>query len=154
MNRKTHSMDFLFLLIIFFFFTFSGVSVLILASGAYGRVVERAEITRDERAAVAYIREAVRQNDKQGIVSYRKFDGVDAIHFDLEGEYERYLYCYDGALRELFTKKGSGVGASAGKDVLPLDEMTIKKRGSLMTIDMIKGDETVELDINIMSVRK
>lgn len=153
MNRRAHSIDFVFLLIIFFFFTFCGVSVLIMASSSYGRVVNRAEVTRDERAAVAYVREAVRQNDKRGVITYKKFNGVDAIHFDLEGDYERYLYCYDGALKELFTKKGSGVGASAGNDVMALDEMTIKKRGSLLTVNMTKGEETVELDINIMSGR-
>lgn len=153
MNRRAHSIDFVFLLIIFFFFTFCGVSVLIMASSSYGRVVNRAEVTRDERAAVAYVREAVRQNDKSGVITYKKFSGVDAIHFDLEGDYERYLYCYDGALKELFTKKGSGVGASAGNDVMALDEMTVKKKGSLLTVNMTKGEETVELDINIMSGR-
>ena len=153
MNRRAHSIDFVFLLIIFFFFTFCGVSVLIMASSSYGRVVNRAEVTRDERAAVAYVREAVRQNDKSGVITYKKFNGVDAIHFDLEGDYERYLYCYDVALKELFTKKGSGVGASAGNDVMALDEMTIKKKGSLLTVNMTKGEETVELDINIMSGR-
>ena len=149
--NKRHSIDFVFLLIIFFFFTFCGVSVLIMASSSYSRVVNRAEIARDERAAVAYVREAVRQNDKSGVISVKKFNGCDAICFKLEGDYVRYLYCYDGSLRELFTKNGSGVGPEAGNEIMSLNEMKASKKGSLISVELINEEEVTNLSINLMS---
>lgn len=126
-GEKRHSIDTLFLVVIFLVFTFSALSALLLAVNFYQDTINKSESNENARAAVAYIREVVHQNDKKGAVSIEEFDGVACMKIRQEGEYLLYLYLKDGELRELYTKKGAKVSTADGQKIMKLKALTFEK---------------------------
>ena len=72
---------------------------------AYRSVVAHSQERGARRTLTAMVRNAVRASDAEGALSVETLDGVQTLCFTsaVDGEeYIRYLYVYDGALRELF----------------------------------------------------
>lgn len=130
MNRRTdsrHSIDIIFLVVIFLVFTFSALSALLLSVNFYQNTVEKSERNEAARAAVAYIREVVHQNDEAGAVSLAEFDGIPCMKIRQGEDYCLYLYLKDCELRELYTKEGANVSASDGQKLLELKMLTFEE---------------------------
>lgn len=120
---KKHNIDIMFLMVLFLVFTFSAVSVLLMSVNSYRSVVLANEANSNARTATSYIREIVRQHDKEGAVGVDKFDGRDCIRCVDEAGYSLYIYEYDGYLMELEAKDGSGATAEFGSKILAVNSI-------------------------------
>lgn len=122
-TEKRHSIDILFQMVIFLLFTFSAIILLILSVNFYRSIVERSDKNQNARVAVAYIREAIHQNDEQNSVTLTEFDGASCIKITQADDYVLYLYLKDGELRELFTKEGAKVTSDDGQRIMQLQRL-------------------------------
>lgn len=120
MKRKAeskHSIDFLFIMFIFLVFTFSVISSLFLEINFYRSTVDMADENSNARIAVAYIRELVKQNDKENAISIGEFDGRECIMIWQAENYVLYVYEHNGELKELYARKDAVLTADDGKAV-------------------------------------
>ena len=138
---KKHYTDIMFLMVLFLVFTMCSISVLVMAISSYKGVVYSSEKNSSARIASSYIREVVHQNDRGGNVSLSRFDGVDAVVIELEGDAKLYIYEYGGYLRELNALPESGASCEDGAKIMPVTaiEMTANHKGNL--IDITIADE-------------
>ena len=150
--EKRHSIDILFQMVIFLLFTFSAITLLILSVNFYRSIVERSDKNESARVAVAYIREAIHQNDEQSGVALAEFDGVECIKIGQAEDYVLYLYMKDGELRELYTKEGARVTSDDGQRIMQLQNLTFTMKDDNVIVveceDVQGNSETV-----IVSVR-
>jgi len=129
LSPKKHSIDVLFQLVVFLLFTFSAIVLLLLGINFYRSTVERSEKNNSARAAVAYIREVVHQNDEAGCVSLAEFDGLACMKLQQTEGYVLYLYLQDGELRELYTKENAQTSSSDGQKIMELQGLTFAYQG-------------------------
>ncbi len=128
-TERKHNIDILFQMAVFFMFTFSAILLLLLAVNFYRSIVDRSEKNESARVAVAYIREVIHQNDKQGGISLTEFDKLPCIKIQQEEDYVLYLYLKDGELRELYTKEGAQVSSGDGQKLMELTSMNFSMKG-------------------------
>ncbi len=150
---KKHNIDIMFLMVLFLVFTFSAVSVLLMSVNSYRSVVLANEANANARTATSYIRELVRQHDKEGAVGIDKFDGRDCIRCIDEAGYSLYIYEYDGYLMELEAKDGSGATADFGSKILAVNSIAFENIDPdtlRVTIEDAAG-ETEEVIIGVKS---
>lgn len=150
-GERRHSIDILFLVVIFLVFTFSALSALLLAVNFYQDTIDKSENNENARAAVAYIREVVHQNDKKGAVSIEPFDGTTCMKIRQEGDYLLYLYLKGGELRELYTKKGAKVSTADGQRIMKLKELEFETAAKdcyrILCTDSTGNTETILISI-------
>ena len=148
---KKHNVDFLFLMILFLVFTFSAVSVLLMAVSSYKSVVYANEENANVRTATAYIREQVRTNDDAGKVLIANMDGNEALRIDKVDGIVLYIYCYDGYLMELETKRGADVTAEFGNKLVEAKDLDISwVNTQLLEVTVKEADgskHTVEIGV-------
>ena len=65
-TRSRHVIDFIFPIALFFVFAASSLVVLILAADIYGSTTNQLQANDENRTALAYISEKIRQNDAGG----------------------------------------------------------------------------------------
>lgn len=65
-TRSRHVIDLVFPIALFFVFAASALIVLILAADLYGSTTGRLRVNDENRSALAYIEEKIRQNDTGG----------------------------------------------------------------------------------------
>lgn len=86
------------------FAVFSTLMVL-LSAQFYRASVEQTRLHNEQRVLCSYLMNVVRAGDAAGAVTAGQRDGIDVLTLgmDEDGErYETHIYCYGGALRELF----------------------------------------------------
>lgn len=87
------------------FAVFSTLMVL-LSAQFYRASVEQTRLHNERRVLCSYLMNVVRGNDAAGAVTTAQMAGIDVLALGMEEDGERYatyVYCYDGALRELYT---------------------------------------------------
>ncbi len=87
------------------FAVFSTLMVL-LSAQFYRTSVDQTRLHNERRVLCSYLMNVVRGNDAADAVRITQIDGIDVLALGMEEDGERYetrIYCYDGALRELFT---------------------------------------------------
>ena len=153
-RQAKHNIDIMFLMVVFLIFTFSAVSVLLMAINSYRSVVNASESTASARTAAAYMREVIHQHDEEGKIWVGTFEGNVCVTID-EGEgYYLYLYEYDGAIRELNAKEGSGATPDFGDKIIDVKSMDIatKEDGNIIEITIIDNYDNEEVvDIYLKS---
>jgi len=129
------------LLVLLLFGVFAVCILIVLLTGAdiYQRLSARDQLSYDQRTAAQYLTTRVRQADRLGDVSIRRFEGQDALVFTevIEGDaYETLVYCYDGYLRELFVAADGGFLPEDGEKVLAAQGLTIRQDGQLLDVEL------------------
>lgn len=126
-------------LLLFGVFTVCILIVLLTGADIYQRLSVRDQLSYDQRTAAQYLTTRVRQADRLGDVSIRRFEGQDALVFTevIEGDaYETLVYCYDGYLRELFVAADGGFLPEDGEKVLAAQGLTIRQDGQLLDVEL------------------
>ncbi|MCR4960277.1 MAG: DUF4860 domain-containing protein [Lachnospiraceae bacterium] len=132
MGVKTHkhTIDILFVLILFCVFAFSVIMVLGTGAGVYSNIVDGMEANYDFRTSSAYLFNKVHRSDAGGNVRCGTFGDSDALLLLEEIDniyYCTYLYYYDGALMELFTRYGQDIAPEYGTEIMKLDSYKLKQ---------------------------
>ena len=104
---------------------FAVVSVcvlLVVLTGAdvYGRLTRRGLDAYERRTVPQYIATKVRQADCEEAVSLDRKNGIDTLQLAewIEGKkYVTYIYCYEGAVRELFSDESVPFAPEAGEKI-------------------------------------
>ena len=114
----------------FFVFAASSLSVLILAADVYASTTDRLGINDENRTALSYISEKIRQNDSNGAVNTVSIDDTDCL--TLSAVYNgipctTYIYVYDGILKELFINDGIPVSLKDGRDIMQISSLSIDR---------------------------
>lgn len=129
-TRHRHVIDLVFPIALFFVFAASSLSVLILAADVYASTTDRLSINDENRTALSYISEKIRQNDSNGAVNTVSIDDTDCL--TLSAVYNgipctTYIYVYDGILKELFINDGIPVSLKDGRDIMQISSLSIDR---------------------------
>lgn len=127
------------LLLALFVLALCGAAVVGLS--VYRRVTERTERNFTARTALSYLVNQTRRADRAALA---ELDGVPALRLteEIDGvKYDTYLYCMDGALRELFCERGLSLPAASGLSVLSLDRLTIEYSNDVLELTVEKDGE-------------
>ena len=129
-TRHKHVIDLIFPIALLFVFAVSAFSVLILAADIYASTSGRLSANEENRTALSYISEKVRQNDFNGAIGTVTIDDTDCL--TLSAVYNgtpctTYIYVYDGVLKELFINDGIDVSLKNGRDIIPISSLTIEQ---------------------------
>lgn len=128
-KRTSHTIDLLFTFLLML--TFLLFSLLLAQTGAtvYRKGADSLNETYTSQTALSYVTEKLRQHDCDGSVSLSSIDQIPALILsdDLEGaSYRTYIYYYDGALRELFTRASTKVTPEMGSAIVELSGFHFK----------------------------
>lgn len=122
-RENNHLIESLAALLLFGVFAACVLSVLLTGAGAYRHLTERDRTAFDQRTAVQYVANRLRQADRAGGIALQDFQGNSAIVLteEIGGEaYETHIYCCGGHLRELFARTDNGLTPEDGEKVLEL----------------------------------
>ncbi|MCI8430011.1 MAG: DUF4860 domain-containing protein [Lachnospiraceae bacterium] len=128
--RHKHVIDLIFPIALFFVFAASSFSVLILAADVYASTTDRLGVNDENRTALSYISEKIRQNDSNGAINTVSIDDTDCLA--LSAVYNgipctTYIYVYDGILKELFINDGIPVSLKNGRDIMQISSLSIDR---------------------------
>lgn len=124
------------------FAVFSTMLVLVGAQ-AYRALTESAERHNDERVLHAYVLNAVRADDAAGSLEVTQEGGMPVLRvaYDVDGEvYVKRMYCYDGALRELFVSEDYEFDPAEGETICAAQSMQAQIDGGLLTVTLTGED--------------
>lgn len=127
-SRNRHVIDLVFPIALFFVFAVSALSVLILAADLYASTTDQLSVNDENRTALSYIAEKMRQNDVSDGIRVTSIDGVDCLAMSAvynEVPCTTYIYEYEGMLKELFVNDGVTVSLKNGKDIMELSFLSI-----------------------------
>ena len=129
-TRHQHVIDLIFPIALLFVFAVSAFSVLILAADVYASTSGRLNANDENRTALSYISEKIRQNDFNGAIGTVTIDDTDCLALSAvynETPCTTYIYVYDGVLKELFINDGVDVSLKNGRDIIPVSSLTIEQ---------------------------
>lgn len=96
----------------------------------YKNVVENNAKNFKLRASLSYVATKVRQNDGADSISVKEENGVPILVLSEEADGEKYrtmIYCYKGALRELFQEESMEYKLEDGLEVMELSDFTVSQ---------------------------
>ena len=127
-TRGRHVIDLIFPIALFFVFAASALIVLILAADLYGSTASRLRVNDENRSALAYIEEKIRQNDAKGALRIVGVEDRDclAMSADYNGvSCTTYIYEYEGMLKELFIRDDVSFSLKNGRDIMEISGLTM-----------------------------
>ncbi|MDY3282023.1 DUF4860 domain-containing protein [Dysosmobacter sp.] len=129
-------------LVMFALFAVLVLGVLLAGAGVCRRLTERDARAFDRRTALQYV--ATRVRSAAGSVTVEDFAGPDStlcFAEEIEGEtYLTRLYCWDGAMRELFCAAGEPFAPEDGEIIVSMAEMRFTEENGLLTAEAVAGD--------------
>lgn len=131
MQKKSHTIDFIFPVVLLFVFAVSALVITVFAANVYQETVDKSFRNDSAMTSLAYITEKIHAGDKGGNVQLGSFDNCDAviIYDEINGEkYATYIYVKDGKLKELFAKADGDFSADNGTDILPVNNFEMEQK--------------------------
>lgn len=151
-QEKKHTVDVLFVITLFCVFAISVIMATSFGANVYRNIVDDMEGNFNTRTSYTYIINKVHQSDIQGLISVGTYEGIDSLIISEEIDnivYNTYLYYYDGALRELFTRSDQTFDPEYGTELFKLESFNITPvTDTLVKFDFVPYDS----DENILYV--
>ncbi len=113
-------------------FLFLSIGLALMGGSVYSAIMNESRDSDQTRTTFAYIANQVRRADSEGGVSVGEYNGTNALLLSQDyGGYTfiNHLYCYDGALRELFVEEGTELDPEAGLPIVWLDDIRFSDEG-------------------------
>lgn len=88
-----------------------------------------------ERTLMSFLTEKLRQGDGSGNIYVGEFDGVNALFIESmlqDTLYTDIIYCYDGALCELFCEKGADFSYTDGTKLIDVGSVIFSEPESAL----------------------
>ena len=141
MKRKGggHAISGTFVFMLLGVFAVISTLLVLLCAQAYRNTVDQTALHRDERIIQSFVRNTLRGEDAENAYGIFEQDGVNALTIvsDFGDErYIRYLYCYDGMLRDLFSSEVDTFEPTFGEEVCPAESFSASFADGLLTVDM------------------
>lgn len=125
--------------------------LVMLGAQAYRTTVNKTNMHSNERILSTFLRSAVRADDETGIVSVVSMDDGDAVKFAYfvdDEVMEKWIYCNDGQLKELFTDAEYGFDPEAGERICDAVKMSAEMNGELLSV-CITSEEGEDCRVDI-----
>lgn len=127
LHTASHKIDTVFVAALFTMFAATAFLLVLIGARQYQNTADSMDYNYELRTASSYITEKIRQNDCASCITVSELDDIPALSLATENGgviYTTYIYCYDGALRELFVSEQSVYTPSAGQEIIPLADFT------------------------------
>ncbi len=126
-------------LLLFLVFVLCGIFTILAGGKVYVNMNSRRAEQYSSSVALHYIANQVRQGDGEDIIKVIEADGTSILEFErnLAGaSYIKWIYYYNGSIRELFTRQDSGMGLTDGIPIVECEGLSFMQNGRLLIVDM------------------
>lgn len=151
-KQPKHIIDTLFVIALFCLFALSAIFLITIGANIYGKTVNNMEDNFNNRTALAYITEKVRQSDSTDSLSIGTFHECPALIITSkieDTEYLTYLYEYDGYLREIMIRKGMTLDPGIGQTIIAVSSFSLIPINDHLMNCMITIDDTQNYNLYI-----
>lgn len=157
-NERRHTVDVLFVITLFCVFAFSIILLTGAGANVYESIVDSMTENNNSRTSFSYLKNKIHQSDMEGCVSVGEYEGLESLIISEEIDnvvYCTYLYCYDGTIRELFTRSGQKFDPSFGTVILQAKDFHAEevKEGLIKFEITPDGCERETLFVNVRSAK-
>ena len=136
---NNHAISGVFVFALLGVFAICSTLLVLLCAQAYRNTVDQTAQHRDERIIQSFMRNTLRAEDAENAFGTREIDGVNALTITTafgDEVYVRYLYCYEGTLRDLFIGEHDTFYPEFGEEVCPAESFAAVVTDGLVTVDM------------------
>ena len=126
-NHKRR-IDFGFIAALFLLFSVTSFTLILIGIKQYNYTADSISTNNENRTAASFIIEKIRQYDNNGAISVTTLDVCNALKISTEletGEYNMFIYYYDGYLRELLVSSSSVYSADSGQMIIPASDFNV-----------------------------
>ena len=116
-QQNGQTMNLLFTMLLFLVFVLCALFTVLIGGKVYENINSRIEENYSGQVVLNYVANKVRQGDRADSVTVREIEGVPVLELSQQingSSYITWIYYRDGAVRELFTDAGSGLGLKDG----------------------------------------
>lgn len=144
-RRRSHSISGAFVFLLLGMFAVLSMALVLVGAQAYRTTVDQTAGHTRDRILQAFVRNAARADDENGVIAISEIGGVPVLCFasELDGErYIKYVYCHNGELRELFTSAGYGFDPDEGEKICEAEALELGLEDGLLTATLTGADGT------------
>ena len=152
-QQKSQTVNLLFTMLLFLVFVLCALFTVLIGGKVYENINRRIEENYSGQVVLNYVANKVRQGDQAGSVAVKNIEETPVLELaqEINGRtFVTWIYYQDGAVRELFTNEGSGLGLKDGLEIMECRGLTFVQEDSLLKIQ-VTGAETNSLLLNIRS---
>ncbi len=152
-QQKGQTVNLLFTMLLFLVFVLCALFTVLIGGKVYENINSRIEENYSGQVVLNYVANKVRQGDEAGRVAVKTMEDTPVLELTQEingRKFVTWIYYRDGAVRELFTNEGSGLGLKDGLEIMECRGLTFVQEDSLLKIQ-VTGAETNSLLLNIRS---
>ncbi|KRN49831.1 MULTISPECIES: DUF4860 domain-containing protein [Kandleria] len=149
MQRKSHSIDIVFVLILFSVFSLSALSIVYIGANVYGSSTKTTDNIRNFDLSMNYVVEKVKIHNN-GSINIIKNNDNDILKYQLNNKKDHYMFCYQGFLCEYSADPNEAFDPQKGKHVIEMDRMSLSMHRYQLKITMIIKDHSRESFINLV----
>lgn len=152
-QRSTWIVDYAGILALLCSFVIGSLVLMNVGVHVYKNIVENNAQNFKLRASLSYVATKVRQNDGKDSVYVKEENGVPILVLTEETDGERYrtmIYCYKGALRELFQEESMEYKLEDGLEVMELSGFMVSQPSDKkleLTVENNKEKEQLVLNL-------
>ena len=152
-QQKGQTVNLLFTMLLFLVFVLCALFTVLIGGKVYENINSRIEENYSGQVVLNYVANKVRQGDRADSVTVREIEGVPVLELSQQingSSYITWIYYRDGAVRELFTDAGSGLGLKDGLEIMECRGLTFHQEDSLLEVQ-VEGAADLRLFLNIRS---
>lgn len=137
----------IFIILLYLLFTFISVSLLLVGGEVFSNISNSIDDNYDIRTSLSYVRVKLRQGDEKNNIYIDENNETPRLIIE-EGDgrdiYQTIIYHYDGALYEMYIKKGVPFKQSDGDRIIDLEKLDFNIRDNLVEISTESKDGTTD----------
>lgn len=145
-KANNHAISGTFVFLLLGVFAVISTLLVLLCAQAYRNTVDETALHRDQRIIQSFIRNTLRAEDAENAFGATDKNGINTLtitsRFDDE-VYVRYLYCYEGMLRDLFIEADDHFHPDYGEEICPAEAFSATVSGDLVNVDITDTDGTL-----------
>ena len=151
--EQHHTIDFVFALLFFCLFAMCSLVVIFIGSQVYSSTVNTLEQNYTQYTVIDYIQEKVRHNLAEGQIEVQDFNQyqVLCIHETYQQTpYTTYIYCNQGALKELFISDDQTFDKERGEIIMEIDHVSFQLQEMMLTITVENQQQIQKTELAII----
>ncbi|MDD2954828.1 MAG: DUF4860 domain-containing protein [Oscillospiraceae bacterium] len=150
--KKKHALgtEFLFALALLCVFALCSVLLVTIGGGVYRDIVAGMDENYALRTSLSYAATKVRQGDREGGVSLRDANGVEALVLEEplgDRTFETWIYHKDGKLWEVFMEQGGEFDLSGGMEIMEIERFAFDWENGWLTFTAGDGEAEESLSV-------
>ena len=152
-QQNGQTMNLLFTMLLFLVFVLCALFTVLIGGKVYENINSRIEENYSGQVVLNYVANKVRQGDEAGRVAVKTMEDTPVLELTQEingRKFVTWIYYRDGAVRELFTNEGSGLGLKDGLEIMECRGLTFHQEDSLLELQ-VEGAADLRLFLNIRS---